>query len=257
MADEPIGDPRPPQFTLRGLLVLTAVAAMLLGIIVPAIRGARDAARTRECENNLKYIGMSLLNYHCAFGSFPMAYTTADGRLLHSWRMNLMPFIEQWPFGGEVQDRPGAPWDKPWDHDDNARFRADCLYCYNCPADDSVTRYNGTSYLAVIGANTAWPGETARRQADFERGTSNLIFLVEAIDPHIHWMEPRDLQFDTLELAINGQQTPGISSNHAKGANVLMGDGSVRCLPPTTAPETLGQMLQIREPESSGTAEKP
>ncbi len=237
--------------------MLTAVAAMLLGIIVPAIRGARDAARTRDCANNLKQIGMGLQNYCDTWRSFPMAYTAADGRLLHSWRMSLVPFIEQWSFGKEVQVRPGAPWDKPWDHDANARFRACRLSCYKCPADESVTRYNGTSYLAVIGADTAWPGETARRLADFERGTSNLIFVVEALDPRIHWMEPRDLEFDTLELAINGQQTPGISSNHAKGANVLIGDGSVRCLPPTTAPETLGQMLQIGEPESSGTAEKP
>ena len=99
----------------------------------------------------------------------------------------------------------------------------------------------------MIGPGTAWPVPGQTRFAEFVDGTSNSIVIVEVVDSGIHWMEPRDLKLEELELAINPKSGRGISSRHIGGACVLLADGSVRFLPSDTAPETLRMLLTIAD----------
>ena len=60
-----------------------------------AFRDAREAARRSQCKGNLKQIGLALLNYHDTFGCFPPAYIAdADGKPMHSWRVLILPYID-------------------------------------------------------------------------------------------------------------------------------------------------------------------
>ena len=88
---------RPPSgFTLVELLVVIAIIGTLVGLLLPAVQSAREAARRMQCGNNLKQLALAFQNYESARKQLPLASTDPNGATkFHSWAPFLLPFVEE------------------------------------------------------------------------------------------------------------------------------------------------------------------
>jgi len=82
-------------FTLVELLVVIAIIGVLVALLLPAVQAAREAARRTSCTNNMKQLGIAMHNRHDTFGAFPPGCETVGGSWGSSWKVYLLPYIEQ------------------------------------------------------------------------------------------------------------------------------------------------------------------
>jgi prepilin-type processing-associated H-X9-DG protein len=185
------------------LLVVLSIVGLLIALLLPAIQGAREAARRVKCADNLRQMGLALATYHDALGSLPMGYVawanpdpqvTAPG---WGWAMMLLAQLEQ----GAVY--ASANLSLPVEDPANLTTRQVALNTFICPSDrDSglymATRSDGSpigefytnSYAASFGAgleidvvpdrgNGLFLRNRVIRLADVRDGTSSTIALGE------------------------------------------------------------------------------
>ena len=115
---------------MAGLTESTFARAMVNGAPQIPLEAAREAARRSQCANNLKQIALAMHNYHDVFKSFPPAVITdKNGRPMHSWRVAILPFIEQAALYKNYK------FDEPWDGPNNRNLDNIAIPVFRCPSD--------------------------------------------------------------------------------------------------------------------------
>ncbi len=226
--------------------VLLACGGMLLGLLLPAVQAAREAARRAQCANNLKQISLAMLSYENEHGCFPPAYIPdKNGKPMHSWRVLLLPYLGRQDLYSQYR------FDEPWDSPHNRTLALQMPGVYGCPDDPSFGS-GMTSYVTIVGPHAFSPGPRGRKISEISDGTSNTIMVAEVANSGINWMQPQDLsakdaKFQTSQRYNSGVTATriGISSGHPRGANVALCDGSVHFINDSIDPAILRQLITI------------
>jgi len=159
---------------------------------------------------------------------------------MHSWRVLLLKHAPA-PYPDLYRE---YRFDEPWNSPHNRRLAGRIGEFYRRKGVDPDGTYR-TSFVAVVGPETAWPGAGCTRKGDLVDGPSRTILLVEMADSGIDWMEPRDLPFEAMRFRVNDPsgRSPG---SRLGGARVLLANGKVHELPDGFGPATLRAMLTAR-----------
>ena len=158
---------RRPRALLHACWATLGIALLLL-LLLPAVNSAREASRRMQCSNNLRQIALALHNYHDTYGCFPPAYLAdRNGKPMHSWRVLILPFIEQSALYQKYD------FSEPWDGPKNSKLLSSMPHVYSCPsvARTAAGRSTCTSYLAVVGPTTVWPGRATRSLNEIGRAS--------------------------------------------------------------------------------------
>ncbi|MEY3206547.1 MAG: hypothetical protein RLZZ21_2878 [Planctomycetota bacterium] len=170
-------------FTLVELLVVIAIIGTLIGLLLPAVQSAREAARRMSCTSNLRQFGLAMLNYESSRRHFPPTGTRNSGTAGWSLHARLLPYAEEDTIASQL-DFTRNPFTGSFNSQTpNPAFAAvfatpiAMLLCASDPAP-SVNQCNGATYAGnnymvsfgsatVSGANTYW---------EFSKPTDGIVY---------------------------------------------------------------------------------
>jgi len=158
------------------------------GLLIPAVQKVRGAAARTTSMNNLKQIGIAMHSYHDANRAFPpAAICDKNGKKLLSWRVAILPYIEQQNLYAKFK------LDEPWDSEANKKAAAIMPKTYSDPRQPEVV--GKTHYRVFVGKDAAFDWVKGKSITDFTDGLSNSILVVAGGEP-VDWAKPDDFEFD-------------------------------------------------------------
>jgi hypothetical protein len=212
---------------------LGAAPAAMVGLLLPAVQAAREAARRTASMNNARQIALSMMMSEAANGKLPAAaICDKEGKPLLSWRVAMLPYLEENALYREFH------LDEPWDSEHNKKLLERMPPVYEVPGDQAA-KPGTTRYLVPAGKGTifAEPGK-ALQLGEVADGTSKTILLVEAeAAKAVPWTKPEDLPIDPK------QPHAGLKDARPTGFLAVFADGGVQLIPGDVTAEALAAMF--------------
>ncbi len=214
----------------------------LLYVFLPLWQRLNEGPNKRIESNDLKQMGLALHGYNDSYGGLPpAALCDPQGKPLLSWRVAILPYIEQANLYKQFR------LDEPWDSPNNLPLVAKMPKIYALPGDGAAQP--GYTYFRVFVGDHALfappppapgPGMTTHGRPiwTIPDGTSSTIMVAEAATA-VPWTKPDELPFDPNGLL------PALGGHYSDGFLVLMADGSVRTVYRTVSESTLRNAIQI------------
>jgi len=186
---------RTTGFTLVELLVVIAIIGVLVGLLLPAVQSAREAARRSSCQNNVRQLGLGVLNYESAKKEYPYCLgkeSTApagggppynQSNRGRSWIAAALPYMEEQALYDQII------FDAPVNDPANLVAYGTAIKTLICPSDDNPGTRNGvanignhptagqqwgmTNYKGVAGGNWGWGDHGGVTQGGRWSGNAN------------------------------------------------------------------------------------
>lgn len=241
-------------FTLVELLVVIAIIGVLVGLLLPAVQSAREAARRTQCINNMRQLGLALHNHHDSFGTLPPGWTTkttagvqGNGVALWGWATMILPYVEENALSDQLnakdvpmQDAVTSLWST------YQPLMTSSMNGFRCPSDDGPITNIGRSFpgfnnsgAAALSTSNYIGNNNSRSSAQFDDPATGGIFFE---DRGLRFGDIRDGTSKTILLGerrwqysdINGKLTSaragvvfGINARQVgqRGRNAVVGDG--------------------------------
>lgn len=153
-------------FTLIELLVAMTIIATLIGLLLPAVQRAREAARLGQCRNNLRQIGIALHGYHDTHRAFPPGRRFMIEPALRSLgtpNVSILPYLEQQNLRGQIND--SIPWVLL-----SPDVAKQVIPVFRCPSD---TAPDVTDYPLIASLNVPVGSEFANASYSFSTGATD------------------------------------------------------------------------------------
>jgi uncharacterized protein (TIGR03067 family) len=211
---------RPTQFESkpgsRTVLMVLRRHKVDLAAVKAQAEKIKLAAAKAQSENNLKQIALAMHNFHDTYANLPKnAMYSKDGKPLLSWRVAILPFIEENPLFMEF--RQNEPWDSPH----NKKLLAKMPKVYE-PVRGKAKQPYSTYYQVFTGPGAVFEGDKKLGIRDIKDGTSNTVLVVEAGEA-VPWTKPEDLPFDPKK-----KDLPKLGGLFPDGFHIALCDGSTR-----------------------------
>ena len=208
-----------------------AFGPMVASLLLPAVAKARDAAQRAQSTNNLKQIALAMHNYADVNKGFPPAVLLGpDGKTKYSWRVALLPYLEQQQLYNQYN------FNEPWDSENNKKILAQMPAIYRHPSAPGIAgNRQSSSYYVLTGEGGVFndkPSKSGTNFAQIRDGTAHTILAVEA-KRDTPWTKPEDIPFDAE------RELPKLGGYAPEGFSVAITDGSVRFFPASIEPTVL------------------
>jgi hypothetical protein len=203
--------------------------------LAAAVTAVRQDAQRQQSMNNLKQISLAMHNYYDVHKKFPpVASRDANGKPLLSWRVHLLPFLEQKALYAQFK------LDEPWNSEHNRKLAEINVVTYLDPG--AKLKPGMTTYLAPIGEGTVFGGQETLGLGDIRDGASRTIMVVSAEPGRgVIWTKPEDLP------VTQAQPLAGLVNDVRKYFLAAFCDGSVRVISDTIDPQTLWLLFNAND----------
>jgi hypothetical protein len=179
------------------------------------------------------FMGIAMHNFAAMNGGrLPAAASRKGDQALLSWRVAILPFLEQFALYEKFH------LEEAWDSPHNFSLLKEMPRVYEPVTPGATTAYT-TPYQCVVGPGSLFDGDQGTKIADM-RISRPILMIVEAAKP-VPWTKPGDLPYD------DGQPSLTLGGPFANGSYATFACGSVRFISREHSPETLRAIIDHRQ----------